>query len=333
MCGDRYDFLPMHKRAKNRFVHDDDDDEGEMTVTARGAVTGAFTAHPLPAMILLVLGAIAWAAPIALERAGVSAGLGIDPRVAFGIAGLDLALALLVAARLGPVQLLVSSGMAAQLVVIVGLAATGGPAAPLLLYGMHAAAGLGLSLGDPRRLRRLVSATVGVIALAGALLVPRGTVTPVEEGRAHENASLGYRLLLPERHRALAAADLAGRLTLPEPTMTRDAVAFGAPEAGELVLLTFSRGDAPELQTACEAAWETVTITTSGSPVPLPRPVPAAMGRGFVYPLPVSAGSGLFACSRLADGRLVTLSVAGRANAAEPTEALFDRVGAGLSLE
>lgn len=327
VCGEPFDFLPAHRRARNRFL--DDDEPDLVTSTVHGALTNALAAHPGPAATLLLAGAVAWA----LRAVGVF-GEGADPSRVFAIVGLDVALALLLLMNLGPVKLLVSLGMVAQLGLIALLAA-GRAGWTEVAFALHALAVLGLALGEAGRIRRWTMTAAGLLGVAAALFLV-GRPIPIDATRrVLEDSTLGYRLALPEGHRPLPAAEVETRLRVPPETMTRASVTFGAPEADELGLLTFSRGDGGGLEQVCANAWAATLVSARGGqkPDPLAKAVPPALGTGLVYALPPPSGPGLFACARIPDGRLITLSVAGRTDAPDRGEALFDRVGAGLSLE
>jgi hypothetical protein len=149
----------LYKRVRRNAGHGSrkDADDLEATGTTLGAITSSVVAHPLPTSILLGATAIAWV----LRCTGV---LSDAPEALwpFGLAALEMGVAMILMAGAGPAKALAPFMGLAQL----GAAYfAGGGALARVGYGGVGVALLAMTLGEPSDFRRWMGSGAGAATL------------------------------------------------------------------------------------------------------------------------------------------------------------------------
>lgn len=326
-CGEPFDFLPSHKKAKNKFIDKMEGEDNEST-TFGGGLTGEVSAHPWPYAIILLLGAVAW-----FVRAAGLFGQS-EPQWTYGI---------VIAALIAFVLLIVNFGPAKMVAQVVALAQVGAAAflgmdnlvSPVTVaFLLQGAIAFVAVLGEPGPIRRYLTLGSGIFAAAlcvlvlGVLKVKPAPVVPTLNAD-----EFGVTLRLPVGMRALAPGQLSPALTVPPTSLTSGNTVFGDTALQRFGVVTVAKMEGAQLISSCAAHWK--LLGGKGEAEVAMAPAPAAIGTpNVVYKLKTHGGAnGFLACGKRADGRLVALAVVQMSAADAQAQAVFEAVGAGLSLK
>lgn len=326
-CGEPFDFLQTHKKAKNKFIDKLESEDNEIT-TFGGGLTGEVSAHPWPSAIVLLLGAAAWF----VRAAGIFGTH--EPQWTYGIVVAALIAFIGLITNLGPAKMIAQAVALAQL----GAAAYLGQddfAAPLTLAFIVQGVIAFISVfGEPGPIRRYLTLGSGIFAalfcvfVLGILKMKPPVVVPTLAADA-----LGVTLRLPAGMRGLAPGQLSSALTVPPATLTSGNTVFGDTALGRYGVVTVATVEGAQLIGFCAAQWK--LLGGKGEPEVAAHAAPASFGApNVVYRLKTQGGAnGLLACAKRKDGRLVALAVVQMSATDAQADLLFDAVGSGLQLK
>lgn len=329
-CEEPFDFLQTHKKGRNKFVDKNDSGEGEMT-TFGGGLTGAVSAHPWPAAIVIALGAVGWF----FRAAGLFTPA--DPPWTYGLVGLSLIAALLLVINAGPAKMIAQGTALALLVSALYLGRFELASFVTLAFVLHATIAFSMVLGEPSPVRRYLALGLGLmfsLLAAASLVLHAGKVAPVLPTNVEVDASaLGLQLSLPQGFAALTAEQLTAALTVPPPSLTSGSAAFGDVKKKQFGVVTVQKMEEGQLVSSCRALHK--TVGGRGEAEPTSHHAPSVLGSpSVVFRLKTATGAtGLMACGKKPDGRLIALTVVQMSASDTATDALFDAVGAGLQLK
>lgn len=330
VCNEPFAFLPMHKKAKKKFIDKNDAEESEST-SFGGGLTGEVSAHPYQAATVLFGGALIWF----LRGSGVLTGVG-DASWLYAIVAADLLVALLLIINLGPAKML------AQLVLLLQLGAAlylgrDNLLQPVhLMFAAHAGVGLFITAGEPGGVRRTVGLIAGLLvcSLAAVLLVIQpGNVVAAGPRQKLSAAGAGFSLLLPPDYSSAKPLELTRHLKVPQPSLNGTTAGFSSTVERTIGLILVNRDGSAQLIGSCQTLHQDLGGTNV--PNPIAHRAPRALGDAVaVFELRTFSGaSGLLACGKLADGRFVALVVLSINPDPSSGARAFDAVGEGLSLQ
>ncbi|MFL5322308.1 MAG: zinc ribbon domain-containing protein [Myxococcaceae bacterium] len=328
-CEEPFDFLQTHKKAQKKFIDRNSDEESDVT-TFGGGLTGAVSAHPWPAAIVIALGAGAWF----LRAAGMFGAP--DPFWTYAIVLLDLVAALMLVINVGPSKMFAQGVTLLQLGAAAYLGRLSLQSVITVAFIAQALVAFTMVLGEPSPVRRYLSLGFGLMfsasAAAAVALLSQAPIPTVAPSKEIDEAELGIKLSLPQGFTALSAAQVATALTVPPPSLTSGGTAFGDVANKRFGVLTVEKMEEGQLVGSCRALYK--IVGGRGEPETAVHSAPAALGSpALVYRIKTATGAtGLHACGKKPDGRLIALTVVTSAADASG-DAVFDAVGAGLSLK
>ncbi|MBI3181559.1 MAG: zinc ribbon domain-containing protein [Myxococcales bacterium] len=328
-CGEPFAFLPMHKRAKGRPLDRLRDSVDSEPTAMGGSVTGSVFAHPAQPAAVLTLGAVIWF----LRAGGVLSQLD-EPKWIFAIAALDLAMALALWIGLGPAKLVAQLGGLFQLGVSVSLAQGDFAALLHLAFVGHAATVLLVVIGEPSTARRNAGLALGIVATGLAIVgLAVGTSNPKAGEVRLMSEEHGFQLQVPDGYRALSREEMLPHLHLPLATASARSFGFGNRAKRIYGALTIDRDPGSQLIGGCQEHLRVLGGTNP--PVPLGSPAPGAFGSsGLVLELRTASGAvGRLSCGKLPDGRLAMLAVVAQDPDPRVGRAVFEQIGASLSIK
>jgi hypothetical protein len=159
-CHHLFAANPLYKRARKMGgagVRVEEIDS-EATRTTLGGITSSVVAHPLPTSLLLGAAAVAWV----IRSAGILSDAH-EPLWPFGLAAVQMGVAMLLMAAAGPAKALAEMCALAQLA---SAYFVGGSPLARIGYGGVGVALLAMTLGEPSDFRRWMGMGAGLATLA-----------------------------------------------------------------------------------------------------------------------------------------------------------------------
>jgi hypothetical protein len=293
--------------------------------TTLGGLTGALTAHPKEAAMVIGAGGLIWAV-----RALGLVGPGDSP-LAFIPVGIAVLLVPVLLFNLGRrVRPVVQAGMWAQLGLAIALSFGDLGPGRSLAFVVHAVVALFMVAGEPDAFRRRLGMVAGMVSAVAAVLAlstaeRHRRVAPIEDPQ------LGYEFVLPRGFDVMTQEQVSEALTLPPTPLGGRLYGFGDARRRLYGFLVIDPDKRVQLIGGCQALYRAAGGVELPKPAPSPPP-PSVGSKALVYDVKTKQGAqGMLACGRPDEARFFVLAVVTMdADHPERVADALERLGAGL---